>query len=141
MNHGVTVIDASDRQHPQPSAYLDDTDAALAPHETLKVYERRHLLVVGQNNGPDFAVYDTSDCRHPVLKADIQLPGSQGHMGAFAPDGRTYYVTQGGGAANPTLYIVDLSDPSNPVMLPPWQFLGNGKPHGLELNPAGFAPG
>jgi hypothetical protein len=36
---------------------------------------------------------------------------------------------------------VDLTDPSHPVMLPPWQFLGDGRPHGLNLNPAGFEPG
>lgn len=39
---GVTVIDASDPQHPQPTAYLDDTPAALAPHETLKHNDRRN---------------------------------------------------------------------------------------------------
>src|SRR5262249_2304557 len=138
---GIRVIDASDPRHPRVTAYLDDTAAARAPHETVQTHEGRNLLVAAENNGPDFAVYDISDCRHPVLLANIQLPGSQGHMAAFAPDGRTYYVTQGGGATNATLYIVDLSDPSNPMMLPPWQFLGNGKPHGLELNPAGFAPG
>src|SRR5438874_11201295 len=63
---GVTVIDASDPQHPRVSAYLNDTAAARAPHETVYTNERRHLLVVAQNNGPDFAVYDTSDCRRPV---------------------------------------------------------------------------
>ena len=48
-----------------------------------------------KNNGPNFAVYDISaDCRHPVLKSSIDLPGSEGHMGNFAPDGRTYYVGQ-----------------------------------------------
>src|SRR5205823_5941112 len=82
----------------------------------------------------------SADCRHPVLKGSINLPGSQGHMGAFAPDGRTYYLTQGG-ATNRTLHIVDLSDPSHPQELPPWNFLGDGKPHGLELNPEGFEPG
>ena len=139
---GVTVIDASDPQHPRVSAYLNDTAAARAPHETVHTNERRHLLVVGQNNGPGFAVYDISaDCRHPVLLADIQLPGSQGHMGAFAPDGRTYYLTQSFRGIGGFLYIVDLTDPSNPQMLPPWQFLGDGRPHGLELNPEGFEPG
>ena len=139
---GVTVIDASDPQHPQPSAYLDDTPAALAPHETLQTNARRHLLVVGQNNGPNFAVYDTSaDCRHPVLKASIDLPGSRGHMGAFAPDGMTYYLTQSFRGIGGFLYIVDLSDPSHPRELPPWQFLGDGRPHGLLLNPEGFEPG
>ena len=32
------------------------------------------------------------------------------------------------------MYIVDLSDPSNPMQLPPWQFLGDGRPHGVWLN-------
>src|SRR5947208_6874648 len=71
---GVTVIDASDPQHPRVSAYLNDTAAARAPHETVHTNERRHLLAVGQNNVPGFAVYDTSACRHPYLLSDIQLP-------------------------------------------------------------------
>ena len=138
---GVKVIDASDPQHPRVSAHLTDTPAALAPHETVQTNDRSHLLVAGENGGPNFAIYDISaDCRHPVLKGSINLPGSQGHMGAFAPDGRTYYLTQGG-ATNRTLHIVDLSDPSHPQELPPWNFLGDGKPHGLELNPEGFEPG
>jgi hypothetical protein len=138
---GVTVIDASDRQNPQPSAYLDDTDAALAPHETVQTNERRHLLAVAQNNGPDFAVYDISDCRHPVLKADIKLPGSQGHIGRFAPDGRTYWITQSFMGLGGFLYGVDLTDPSHPKELPPWQYAGDGRPHGLNVNPQGFEPG
>jgi hypothetical protein len=142
QHHGVTVIDASDPAHPVPSAYLDDTAAALVPHETVQTNDRSHLLVVAQAGGPDFAVYDISaDCRHPVLLADIQLPGSQGHMGAFAPDGRTYWLTQSFRGPGGFVYSVDLTDPSHPVMLPPWQFLGDGRPHGLELNPEGFEPG
>src|ERR1044072_8291178 len=131
---GVRVIDASDPRHPRVTAYLDDTAAARAPHETVVTHEGRNLLAVAENNGPDFAVYDISDCRPPVLLANIQLPGSQGHMGAFAPDGRTYYVTQSFRGIGGFLYIVDLADPSNPVMLPPWQFFSDGRPHGLELN-------
>src|SRR5215469_13802977 len=49
---GMTVIDASDPQHPQPSAYLNDTAAALAPHETPKVNAKRGLLAVGQFAAP-----------------------------------------------------------------------------------------
>src|SRR5262252_5454129 len=41
---GITVIDASDPQHPVPTAYLDDTPAALNPHETVKHNDRRNLL-------------------------------------------------------------------------------------------------
>ena len=140
-HQGVTVIDASDPAHPVPTAYLDDTAAALAPHETLAANQLRHLLVAGQNNGPDFAVYDTSDCAHPRLLADITLPGSKGHMGAFAPDGRTYWLTQNFRGVGGFLYPVDLSDPSHPQLLPPWQFLGDGRPHAPEINPEGFVPG
>jgi hypothetical protein len=137
-HHGVVVVDASDPRHPRPSTYLDDTPAALAPHETLLNNDRRNLLVVAQNGGPGFAVYDSSDCRHPVLKANIQLPGSQAHMGAFAPDGRTYYLSQSFRGIGGFMYIVDLSDPSNPRQLPTWQFLGDGRPHGQVVNPTGF---
>jgi hypothetical protein len=139
---GVRVIDASDPRHPRVSAYLDDTPAALAPHEAVHVHAERKLLVVAENNGPNFAVYDLSaDCRHPVLLSSIDLPGSQGHMGDFAPDGLTYWVTQS--SANRTfLYSVDLTDPSNPLMLPPSQFEpGAGILHAVQLNPKGFAPG
>lgn len=141
QHHGVTVIDASDPTHPVPTAYLDDTAAALVPHETVLTNERRHLLAVAQAAGPDFAVYDISDCRHPVLKADMQLPGGNFHIGRFAPDGLTYWITENFFGIGAFLYSVDLTDPSNPVELPPWQFLGDGRPHGLNLNPAGFEPG
>ena len=80
---GVTVVDVSDPKHPYPTAYLNDTAAARSPHETLQVNQRRHLLAVAQFNGPDFAVYDVSDCRHPVLKADIAggwQPRSHGQL-------------------------------------------------------------
>src|SRR5262244_1378181 len=78
---GVVVVDVSNPQHPQPTAYLDDTPAGRNPHETLKVNEARKLLAVAENNGPNFAVYDLSaDCRHPVLKSSVTLPGSQAHM-------------------------------------------------------------
>ena len=97
--------------------------------------------MVAQADGPGFAVYNIKDCRHPVLMANIKLPGSKGHMGAFAPDGRTYYLTQNYRGRGGHLYIVDLSNPSHPRELPPWQYKGNGRPHGLELNPAGFLPG
>jgi len=139
---GVRVIDASDPRHPRVSTYLNDTAAARAPHETVAVHAERKLLVVGENNGPNFAVYDLSaDCRHPVLKSSIDLPGSQGHMGAFAPDGLTYWLTNAGANFGEFLYSVDLTDPSNPVMLPPWQFGEIGRPHEVQVNPAGFLLG
>src|SRR5438105_11897937 len=135
---GLTVIDASDPQHPVASAFLDNTPAALAPHETPKVNAQRGLLAVGQFAGPNFAVYDvSSDCRHPVLKGSINLPGSIGHQGNFAPDGMTYYLTQNFQGIGGFLHIVDLTDPSNPVGLPRWQYLGNGRPHEVWFNADG----
>ena len=135
---GVTVVDASDPQHPKASAYLDDTAAALDAHETLKYNDRRHLLAVAQTNGPNFAVYDTSaDCRHPVLKGSIDLPGSSAHMGNFTPDGLTYYLGQSFEGIGGFVQIVDLTDPSHPKQLPPWQYQGNGRPHGIWFNADG----
>src|SRR5436309_1588304 len=72
--------------------------------------------------------------RHPVARQ----PGAHG---AFAPDGLTYWLTQGGSDFAGALYSVDLTDPSHPVMLPPWHFSGIGGPHEVQLNPAGFLPG
>src|SRR5206468_2037650 len=57
---GVVVIDVSDPANPRPTAYLNDTPAALNPHENLKVNTARKLLGVAQSNGPNFAVYDLS---------------------------------------------------------------------------------
>src|SRR5256884_4212441 len=94
---GIKVIDASDPAHPRVTAHLTDTPAALNPHETVATNANSRLLVAGQTDGPNFAVYDISDCRHPVLKSSVSLPGSDGHMGAFAQDGNTYYLTQNTG--------------------------------------------
>jgi hypothetical protein len=138
LHPGLTVIDASDPQHPQASAFLNDSPAALAPHETVKVHTQRGLLAVGQIAGPGFAIYDVSaDCRHPVLKSSINLPGSIGHQGNFSPDGKTYYLTQNFFGIGDFLYIVDISDPSNPLELPRWQYLGNGRPHEVWFNADG----
>jgi len=140
-HHGVTVVNASNPAHPRVTAYLNNTSSALTPHETVQTYPPRHLLVVAQFDGPGFAVYSIKDCSHPVLLANINLPRSHGHMGAFAPDGRTYYLSQSFRGVGGHLYIVDLSNPSHPRMLPRWTYQGNGRPHGLELNPSGFLPG
>ena len=139
---GVVVVDVSDPQHPQASAFLDDSPAMRAPHESLKAHAKRGLLVAGQSNGPGFAVYDVSaDCRHPVLKSSIVMNGSFGHEGNFAPDGMTFYLTQTNRGIGGFLYPVDLSDPANAKSLPPWQFLGDGRSHENWLNPKGFVPG
>jgi hypothetical protein len=142
QHHGVVVVDVSDSQHPQASAFLDDSPAMLAPHESLKVHAQRGLLVAGQFNGPGFAVYDVSaDCRHPVLKSSIVMNGSFGHQGNFAPDGMTFYLTQMNRGIGGYLYPVDISDPADAKSLGPWQFLGDGRSHENWLNPTDFVPG
>jgi len=134
----VVVVDVSDPENPQVSRYLDDTPAMANPHETLRAHTGRKLLAAAENNGPNFAVYDLSaDCLNPILMASIELSGSQAHMGNFAPDGRTYYVGQNNRGIGGFLYVVNLDDPSKPWELPPWQFLGDGRPHGMWLNAAG----
>jgi hypothetical protein len=135
---GTQVIDVSDPEHPERTAVLDDTPAALAPHETPVVSEERALLVFAQDDGENVAVYDVSDCADPVLVGQTDLEGSLGHMAGLSPDGMTYYITQGGD--NLLLYVVDLTDPSNPVMLPPAEFPeeGPGLFHSVLLNPPDF---
>jgi hypothetical protein len=135
---GVVVLDVSNTSHPVVTKYLDDTLAMANPHETLRAHAGRQLLVGAQNNGPNFAVYSLAhDCRDPTLLASIELPGSQAHMGNFAPDGRTYYVGQNNRGIGGFVYPVDLDDPATPKELTPWQYLGDGRPHGLWLNEAG----
>ena len=138
---GIKVIDASDPRHPVVTANLIDTPAALFPHETVHTNANTRILVAGQDRGENFAVYDISDCRHPVLKSSITLPGSNAHMGNFAPDGKTFYLSQNpccSGFGGP-LYVVDTSDPSNAKQLDTINFAGDGRPHSLNVNPQGFA--
>jgi hypothetical protein len=138
QNPGVVVVDVSDPDNPTASTYIADTPAMLNPHETLRAHVGRKLLAAAQSNGPNFAIYDLStDCLHPSPLASITLSGSQAHMGNFAQDGLTYYVGQQNRGVGGFLYVVALDDPSNPQELPPWQFLGDGRPHGMWTNAAG----
>ena len=136
-HHGVWVVDVSDPANPKVTTYLDDTPTMLESHKSLRVSERRKLLAGVQFKGPNFAVYDVSDCRRPALLSSIDLPGSVGHMGNFAPDGRTYYVGQDFRGVGGWLHVVDLDDPRDPLELRPWQFTGDGRPHGIWLSADG----
>jgi hypothetical protein len=134
---GVVVVDASDPRNPQVTDYLT-TPAMLNPHESLKVHQKRQLLAGGERSGPGFAIYDVSaDCRHPVLKASIELPEGHGHEGDFTPDGLTYYSAE---TVHPefALTAIDVSDPSNPKPLIHWsQGDGPGRVHGLSFSKDG----
>ncbi len=135
---GIVALDVSDPRHPQPTAYLNDTPAALNPHETLKVNDARKLLAAAEDNGPGFAVYDlAADCRRPVLRSSMSFPGSRAHMGGWAPDGMTYYIGQANRGIGGILPVVDVSDPAHVKPLLTWHFSGDGRPHDVNLNATG----
>jgi hypothetical protein len=139
---GIKVIDASDPQHPVVVTQLTNSNAALSPHETVATNARTRLLVAGQTNGEQFAVYDISDCRHPILKGTVDASSTSfHHMGAFAPDGKTYYASQNFQGIGGFVYPFDVSDPTHPKSLKPWQYIGDGRPHSLTLNSSSFLPG
>jgi hypothetical protein len=136
---GVVVVDASNPRRPVASAYLE-ARAMWDPWESLKVNATRKLLAAVQaDNGnglePGFAVYDISDCRHPVLKSSVVLDAPvRGHAGQFAPDGRTYYGAQ----LRTATYPINIEDPSAPRLLGVWSGQeGIGVPHDLSLNARG----
>ncbi len=95
----------------------------IDPWESVKVNPARQLLGGGQrplnasSPGDGFSVYDISvDCTQPVLKAAVELPGSFGHTGQWAPDGLTYYITPL--RSSPSIVAVDVTDPTNPAEIP-----------------------
>lgn len=119
---GAVVVDATDQQHPQASAYLATT-AMLDPHESLRYNERSKLLVGVQNTGfnnplPPASAFDvyavSTDCRYPVLQATLYVPGLLGHAGGFAPDGLTFYATH---VPEVGMTVIDVSDPTQPKKL------------------------
>ena len=114
---------------PVPTSYLTSI-SMLDPWESLKVNTRRELLGAdnahnggGGQGGPEVDVYDISvDCRYPQLLAskavgtgaDGGVPSPiypNGHEGAWAPDGLTYYR---GDLANAMYHAIDASDPTRP---------------------------
>ena len=134
---GVVVIDVSDPTNPRPTAYLDDTPAALNPHENLKVNQARKLLGVAESNGPNFAVYDLSGLRPPDPGVQHHRARQPGHMGGWAEDGMTYYIGQNFRGIGGTMPVMDVADPSNPKVLLTWKFEGDGRPHDLTTNEDG----
>jgi hypothetical protein len=131
-NLGSVVVDVADPQAPVASAYLD-TIAMLDPWESLKVNEKRGMLAAvngtGGGGGPEFSVYDvTSNCAQPRLIAEAIFEGNAGHEGNWAPDGLTYYGSNGGNG-----YAIDMSDAAAPTLIA--QFTGTG--HGLSFSDDG----
>jgi hypothetical protein len=121
-NHGVVVLDVKDSRHPKAAAYLS-SPAMLHAHKSLAISQARKLLLASRNN-PDepsaLDIYDVSNCRQPVLRSSVSLPGGiLSHMGNFSPDGLTYY-----GApfdfSKPLLFALDTTNPSQPRILATW---------------------
>jgi hypothetical protein len=115
-NPGTVVVDVSNPAQPKATAWLAD-NAMLDPWESLKVNAARQLLAAGQRPSTGFSIYDISaDCAHPVQKSFIDVPGSFGHTGQWAPDGNTYYITPL--RADISIEAIDTTDPSNPKLIP-----------------------
>jgi len=145
------VIDITDVKAPKLTGYLQ-TSSMLDPWESLKVNERRQLLMAdqatngggGPGSGPGVDIYDLSrDCRAPQLLASAAVgtgtdggplaPVSPfGHEGAFAPDGLTYYI---GDLPHSMYHAVDVTDPTKPRYITTFDMatIGLGV-HGLSVS-------
>jgi len=131
---GVYALDMSDPAHPVHTATLS-TPAMLSPHESLRLNQKRGLLVADMGYptfNPGFVdVYDVSkDCLHPTLDSSTPL-GILGHESAFSPDGTVFYVSSTGGH---TLTAVDLTNPQLPSIL--WATTAYDA-HGMSVSPDG----
>ena len=119
---GTQVLDVSDPANPMSTDMLE-TRAALDPWESLRVNQKRGLLVADSNFNNWLDIYDVSkDCRHPQLLSSTNLAPAQGHEGWFSPDGMTYYMSRTGPDGTPTVFPVDISDPAHPHVLANWTF-------------------
>ena len=154
---GVPVIDMTNPSAPAPTSYLTSI-SMLDPWESLKVNTRRELLGAdnahnggGGQGGPEVDVYDISvDCRYPQLLAskavgtgaDGGVPSPiypNGHEGAWAPDGLTYYR---GDLANAMYHAIDASDPTRPKEIASYDIATALSPlpvksHGLSVSDDG----
>ncbi len=134
---GVIVIDASNPTDPVMTDMLT-APAFLHTWETLKYNPKRQLLAAASHENSWFAIYDVSDCAHPVLDASIDLgPIDKGHAGNWAPDGNTYYVTQDFLGPGVPLAVIDTTNPTHPKLLANLTLPDNIHPHDLSLNDSG----
>jgi len=116
---GTVVLDMSNARKPVQTDLLT-TPAMVTPHESLRLNQRRGLLVAIAGTpvtAPgELDVYDVSkDCRHPQLQSTTPM-GLLGHESGFAPDGRTYWATSWMGSLG-TLTAIDLTNPKQPTPL------------------------
>ena len=142
---------------PKAVGYLDSA-GIIEPNETLHVHADRKLLGAispyypgdgsQMRSDSDFDVYDVSDCRRPVLKGSLKLPGIRSHGGYFSPDGRTFYSTSYTGNIRPgnqnpsnlkwrkadSVFAIDVTDPSHPREIVRWPVPAEvGSPHQISI--------
>ncbi|HUR41425.1 MAG TPA: hypothetical protein VM240_09700 [Verrucomicrobiae bacterium] len=123
---GVIVVNVANPATPVASGSLD-TPAMTDPWESLKVNEQRALLgavhgaagaLTPGTQGPEFDVYDVSgDCAQPQLLSTTAFPDTLGHEGDWAPDGLTYYGTNGTGGGSGQVNAIDVTDPLQPTLI------------------------
>lgn len=142
-NAGVQVLDVSDPSAPKLSAVLTEPAMIGGTWESLKVNQKRGLLVgtgVGVLEGAGYiSVYDISqDCAHPRLlnrgvgsQLTMPMPITT-HEGDFSPDGNTYWAS---GIAPGYVSAIDLTDPRNPMIV--WSGVTGIEAHGMGFSPDG----
>lgn len=156
--NGMAVIDAADPRNPKLLSILQ-SPAMLQPHESLQASESRKIIIATQSMGTILDVYDASDCRHPVLKATLQIAPQisvgglneglsfRGHAMCIAPDGMMAYATTTIAYINNA--AIDLSDLENPKVVSRFGPAAHDcgvSPDGNRLylapfGPSGVAPG
>jgi hypothetical protein len=135
----------------------------LDPWESLRTNTKREILAAESakngKGGPEFDVYDIAlDCRFPQLLSSNAmgtasngdagaLPSGetlQGHEGAFAPDGLTYYggdlrfTPPGAPSSTGQYYAVDTADPTRPKLITAWTTgVAGANVHGMSISADG----
>ena len=130
---GVWVLDMANPAKPRLTTTLT-TLAMLSPHESLRLNQKRGLLVaVAGNLFTNAGVLDVysvaDDCRAPKHLSSTPL-GILGHESGFAPDGNTFYATSIVGL----ITAIDLRDPASPSLV--WWSREWG-PHGISVSDDG----
>ena len=118
---------------------MDDTPAMLNPHETLRAHVGRKAPRGRPKQRAELCRFMTcppiASIRHELASITLlRQPGAHGQFRSGRSDLLCRPENRGIGGF---LYVVALDDPSNPQELPPWQFLGDGRPHGMWTNAAG----
>ncbi|MBH0776573.1 LVIVD repeat-containing protein [Nocardia bovistercoris] len=139
---GVQVLDVSDPTAPVRTAVLNEPAMLAGTWESLKVNEKRRLLVGAGapllTGAGLLSVYDISDCAHPRLLnpgpgTNLAMPlPITAHEGGFSPDGNTYWSS---GTSPGLVSAVDLTDPTAPRVI--WYGLPGLSMHGFGISPDG----